>query len=90
MARWDLIASKKELHPLEIKNVLKTDLFGVLPDDDAIFLSSGRKLPVSSDSYKAYKVLADNLEFKKQKIYDKTVRYSGLIGSIRRGIKSNI
>lgn len=88
--RGDLIVNQKAMSPIDIENLLKTDLVGVLPEEDIVFLSCGYNLPKSSDSKKAYKILANNLHKGNKKIFDTTVKYSGLFGSIRRSIKKNI
>lgn len=89
-ARGDLIINRKTLLPYDIKNILKTNLIGVLPEEDEVFLSSGYTLSKNSDTYKAYKLLAENVRKEKNKIYDVTQKYCGFIGSIRRAIKRNI
>ena len=89
-ARGDLIVNGKTLLPYDIKNILKTNLIGVLPEEDEVFLSTGYALSKTSDTYKAYKLLAENVRKEKNKIYDVTQKYCGFIGSIRRAIKRNI
>mgnify|MGYP003322038364 CR=1 FL=1 len=89
-ARGDLIVSDKMMMPYEIENMLKTELIGVLPEEDLVFLSCGNDLPKNSDSYKGYKLLAQNIHNGKNKIFDVTSKYSGIIGSIRRGLKKSI
>ena len=89
-ARGDLIMGDKMMFPEDIKSLLKTDLLGVLPEEDTVFLSSGSVLPKWCDSYKAYRVLANNLHKGMNKIFDVTKKYSGFFGSIRRSIKRNI
>ena len=89
-ARGDLIMSDKSMFPTDIQKILKTELVGVLPEDDAVFLSNGCGLPRKTNSAKAYKILANNVHKNTQKIYDVTRKYSGFLGSIRRGIKSSI
>ena len=88
--RGDLIMSEKMMYPTDIQNLLKTDLIGVLPEEDAVFLSSGEILPKSSDSFSAYKILATNIHKGTKKIFNTTSKYSGVFGSIRRCIKKNI
>ena len=88
--RWDLIAGNRAILPNDMKSILKIDLLGVLPDEDDVFLTNGRTLPKKSDSYRAYKMLAYNLDSGKRKIFDETGRYLGFFGSIRRSIKGNI
>ena len=89
-ARGDLIMSDKMLFPKDIESLLKVPLIGVLPEEDAVFLSSGYTLPKRCDSYKAYKILAKNVQKNSEKIYDVTAKYSGFFGSIRRGIKRSV
>lgn len=88
--RGDLIMSDKMMFPEDIKALLKTDLLGVLPEEDAVFLSMGDSIPKGSDSYKAYKILANNLHKGMNKMFDVTSKYSGFFGSIRRSIKRNV
>ena len=89
-ARGDLIMSDKMMMPSDIQALLKTDIIGVLPEEDAVFLSSGYSLPKRSDSYRAYKMLAMNVHKHTKKIFDVTYKYSGFFGSIRRSIKKSI
>jgi septum formation inhibitor-activating ATPase MinD len=78
------------MKPLEIAHALRVELFGVIPDDDAVIFINERGLNKRSNASKAYKILAENLVYGKRNLYDSTERYSGFFGSIRRGIKSNI
>lgn len=89
-ARGDLIMSEKMMCSEDVTSLLKTDLIGVLPEEDAVFLSSGRSLPENSDSFKGYKLLAINLHKGTNKILNITKKYSGFWGSIRRSIKRNV
>ena len=89
-ARGDLIMSDKMMMPSDIKALLKTDLLGVLPEEDAVFLSGGEPLSKRSDSYKAYKILANNLHKHTNKMFDVTAKYSDFFGSIRRSIKRSV
>lgn len=88
--RGDLILSEKMMYPEDIQKLLKTNLLGVLPEEDVVFLSSGYQLPKRSDSFKAYKILANNLHKNSRKIFDTLNKYSGFFGSIRRSIKKSI
>lgn len=88
--RGDLIAGNKSMRPIEVSHVLRTELLGAIPEDDAILFLSDRGLNKKSQSYKAYKILAENLLFNKRNVFDSTNKYTGFFGSIRRGIKSNI
>ena len=89
-ARGDLMLNEKMMLPTDIQSLLKTELIGVLPEEDAVFLSSGYTLPHRCESYKAYKILANNIHKGNKKIYDVTSKYSGFFGSIRRSIKRSI
>ncbi len=88
--RGDLIMTDKMLLPNDVKELLKIELIGVLPEEDVVFLSSGYSLPKKSDSGKAYKFLASNIHKGTKKLYDATNKYSGFFGSIRRSIKKSI
>ncbi len=88
--RGDLILNKMMMVPKDVAALLKTEILGILPEEDQVFLSSGGELPKNSDSYKAYKILADNVLNGKRKIFDVTTKYSGIIGSIRRGLKKSV
>ena len=89
-ARGDLMVNDKMMLPGEIQALLRTELVGVLPEEDTVFLSIGYGLPLHSDSKKAYKILANNIHKGTNKIYDVMGKYSGFFGSIRRGIKRSI
>ena len=88
--RGDLIVDKKVLSPNDISQLLKTEIIGVLPEEDAIFLSCGACLSKKSESKKAYKIFANNLHFGTKKIYDTTNKYLGFLGSIKRGLKRSV
>ena len=89
-ARGDLMVNEKMMMPNDIQSLLKTELVGVLPEEDSVFLSIGYGLPSRSDSRKAYKMLAQNVHKGTNKIYDVMGKYSGFFGSIRRGIKRSV
>jgi len=88
--RGDLIMMDKMMLPNDIQALLKTELIGVLPEEDTVFLSSGYRLPRRSDSARAYKMLASNIHKGSKKLFDTTVKYSGVLGSIRRYIKRSV
>lgn len=89
-ARGDLIMSEKMMMPTDIEKILKIKLIGVLPEEDVVFLSSGYRISKKSDSFKAYKMLANNLHIGKSKIFDATAKYSGFLGSIRGSIRRRV
>lgn len=88
--RGDLILTHKMLLPMDIEQLLKTELIGVLPEEDEVFLSSGYGLPSRCCSARAYKILANNVHKNTKKIFDTTCKYSGFFGSIRRSIKKSL
>jgi len=89
-ARGDLIVNEKMMMPRDIQELLKTELLGVLPEEDIVFLSCGYKLPNRSDSARAYKILANNLLKGTKRIFDVTGKYCGFFGSIRRCVKKSV
>ena len=89
-ARGDLIMGQKMMSPSDVKDFLSINLVGVIPEEDYMFLSCGGKIPKLTDSYKAFKVLAENVENNGGEIFDVTQKYSGFFGSIRRGLKRGI
>ena len=89
-ARGDLMAGERMMLPNDITGLLKTELIGVIPDNDIVFLSAGYELPKNSEPQRAFKILAVNVHKGARKIYDVTRKYTGLLGSIRRGIKRSV
>lgn len=88
--RGDLILDNKMMMPKDVQALLNVDLLGVIPEEDEIFLSMGKTLCKKTESYKAYKILAENVISGKRKIFDATNKYLGFLGSIKRGIKRSI
>ena len=89
-ARGDLMLEEKMMMPKDIGDLLKTDVVGVLPEEDDVFLSVGYSLKSKSDSSKAYRLLANNLHNGNRKIFDVIKKYNGFFGSIRRSLKNSI
>ena len=89
-ARGDLIINEKMMAPSDIKNFLDVELVGVVPEEDWLFLCTGGRLPKKSDSFKAIKTLAINVDKNQAKIYDTTQKYTGFFGSIRRSLKKGV
>lgn len=88
--RGDLIVGEKMMTPQDIQSLLKTDLIGILPEEDVVFLSCGYGLPENSESNRAYRILANNVHKGSKKILNVTNKYSGFFGSIRRRLKKTI
>ena len=89
-ARGDLMLDNKMMSPQDIGLLLKSELLGILPEEDDVFLSNGKELPKNSDSRKAYNILAGNITGGKRKMFDATKKYTGFWGSIRKGLKGNL
>ena len=89
-ARGDLMMDQRMIFPEDVSKILNIELLGVVPEEDSVFLSVGGCLPKTGGAYKSYKLIADNLMKGKNRIYDATKKYSGLFGSIRRKIRSEI
>ncbi len=89
-ARGDLMLRDKMIFPNDIGEILHTEIIGVMPEEDVVFLSSGEDLPKTSDSFKAYKCLAKNILKGSRNTFDVTAKYNGFWGSIKREIKRSI
>ena len=86
----EVIENVTRILPIDIRDILKINLLGVLPEEDVIFLCSGYTLPKKTESYKAYKMIANNLLNNKEKIYDVTNKYTGFFGSIKRSLRKKL
>lgn len=84
--RGDLILSDKMMLPTDIEGLLNIELIGVLPEEDAVFLSNGN-VSKHSDSFRAYQILANNVIKNSNKKYDALKKYTGLLGSIKRSLR---
>ncbi len=90
MVRGDLVADKVMASPERIEDILKTEVIGVIPEDDNVLLLNAGELPPESEANKAFKTLAINVDKNKNKIYKYMANYTGVLGSIRRGLKRNL
>ena len=89
--RGDLVLNGEMLEVEEIVKVLKTSLLGVIPEDDDISaLSTVGGLALSSQSGRAFALLAENLHEGTKKIYDYTMKYRGFFGNLRRNLKRKV
>lgn len=82
--RGDLLASGQSLTPKEISELLKTPVLGVIPEDYAIY---GGDL---TDLHPAFKTLTNNLLYNREKLYDTSRKYTGVLGSLRRYLKRSL
>ena len=91
-ARGDMILNGNMLSVNIIKDSLSGELLGVVPDDDmvAVQMYRGGVLDNDSQAKLSLEIIADNIVNGENKIYDCTKRYKGVIGSIRKKIKSRL
>ncbi len=82
--RGDLLAGGESLSPQEIESLLKTPLVGVIPEEYSIYNGD------ISILHSSVKTLASNLRLGRQKLYDPTRKYTGVLGSIRRALKRSL
>lgn len=87
--RGDLLLRGDVLCAEEISSVLKTAVIGCIPDDDAVYLASGR-LDSSSRADKAFRMLAKRILKGKGSVYDATKYYRGIKGALRRNLRQNV
>ena len=82
--RGDLLLSRELFSPKHIEELLKTPICGLLPEEYEIY---GGDL---TEIHPAFRVLANNIQTGKRRLYDVTRKYSGLFGNIRRVLKKNL
>lgn len=89
--RGDLMMNKEMIDVEEIIRFLKIQIIGIVPEDDDISLISsvGGTIQGNSSS-RAFTLIAENLHNGTKKIYDYTIKYRGLLGSIRRNLKRRV
>lgn len=90
-ARGDLIAGKEMIKISQISDLLRTDILGVIPDDDEIAscASIGKTIGREHDSAIAFDLIAKNLHDGTCDILDITAKYQGLFGRMRRYMKKH-
>ena len=82
--RGDLLLSGDCLSPKEICGLIKTPLLGIIPEEYGIYQGEFAEL------HPAFKALANSLLTGKNKHYDVTRKYVGLLGGIRRLLKRSL
>jgi septum site-determining protein MinD len=90
--RGDLVLEGQMIDVTSIVNLLKVKLLGVIPEDDEISTSSslGGGVNHKTDSYIAFKNLCNNLHNGTNHIVDYTLKYRGLIGSLKRNLRKRV
>lgn len=90
--RGDMVARKEMMSHLQIENLLKIPLLGVLPESDDINIYSSFHFSkiARGGLFLAFSTLSANLRTDQKKIYDYDGKYKGFLGMIRRNIKRSI
>lgn len=90
--RGDLIVNKEMLSVEDIHYLLKSKIIGAIPEDDNIgtLSSLGGSLTGKGDATRAFYLLATNVIDGTHKIFDCTLNYRGLLGSVRRHLKKKV
>lgn len=83
--RGDLTAVGSAFSGEEIESALKTEIIGIIPEDDVLFQGINENQKINSG--KAFKLLANNVVKKENRLYDYSSKYSGVLGSLRRELK---
>ncbi len=90
MARGDLMVEGRTLRVKEIEDLLKTEIIGVIPQDDLILTSKNCYLDSRTVSGYAFYKLAGSVISGKAKYINVEKAYCGFWGSIKRSIKRSI
>lgn len=88
-SRGDLVVDSEMADSAGIADVLGCGIAGVIPEDDYINLQSN-VIPVrrkKSDGLTAIEVLAQNVLYGTETVYDVTKRYRGILGAFKRGLR---
>lgn len=87
--RGDLILDGEMLSIDSIKEFLKEEVVGVVPDDDVVTLQlyNGDRWSVCSSFFESVQLIAKNILFNESVLFDCTKKYRGLIGGFRRKVK---
>ncbi|HHW90264.1 MAG TPA: septum site-determining protein MinD [Clostridiales bacterium] len=87
--RGDLILNYEMLDIDNIIELLGIMPLGVVPESDDIsaYTSMGARLKSGSEAQKAFDILAHNLHYGTQKMYDCTSKFKGVLGKIKRNLK---
>ena len=84
--RGDLIMNGQMIDVNQICNLLKSNLLGVVPDDDTISTSKSMGM-VQTRGGDAFQMLAKNIHFSQNNVFDFKSKYSGIFGALKRKIR---
>lgn len=82
--RGDLILSGDYLTPQEVKDSLGVSLIGVIPENDDIGIFSNVALNKNNAAYRAAMMMAKNLVYGSENLFDTTKAFKGFLGRIKR------
>jgi len=82
--RGDLILSGDYLTPEEVKDSLGAGLVGVIPENDDIGIFSSQAISKTNSAYKAAMLMAKNILYGTENLYDTTKAFKGFFGRIKR------
>ncbi|MCL2555818.1 MAG: septum site-determining protein MinD [Firmicutes bacterium] len=82
--RGDLIVSGDYLSPLDIKNSLSVPLIGVVPENDDIGIFSNQALNKNNAAFNAAMMMAKNLIYESENLFDTTKAFKGFFGRLKR------
>lgn len=90
--RGDMVVDKEMIDAKKISQILSADLSGIIPEDDSIttFLSVGRFVNNSCESFIAFNLLAKHILGESKKLYDCTQKYKGFVGFFKRAIRRKV
>lgn len=86
--RGDLVAGGNMLSPAQIEKALKEPIKGIIPESDLLCVFSNYLKSTQSDEAKAFGVLAKNIMCDSFTKFDCTQKYRGVLGLLRRAIRS--
>lgn len=87
--RGDLMMNGQMIDVKQIVALLKTDLVGVIPEDDSITTSSCMNFK-KNDGVDAFKLLAENIYYGRQNMFDYEQKYRGFFGGFRRSLRRKV
>lgn len=90
--RGDMVVNMQMADVEDVTKVLGLTPIGVIPESDEIngLSSVGNMLDENGMSVKAIRIMCDNIENGTDKVIDFTKKYRGVLGTIRRAIKTRI
>jgi len=82
--RGDLILSGDYLEPMDVRDSLSVPLLGVIPENDDISIFSNSALNKTNAAYRAAMVMAKNLLYGTENLFDTTKAFKGFFGRFKR------